>query len=42
MVNCGFADGRIVTINLSDPADPPAEWRQSLIGTQSEKLSLGE
>jgi prepilin-type processing-associated H-X9-DG protein len=42
MVNCGFADGHIVTINLSDPADPPAAWRQSLIGTQTEKLSLGE
>lgn len=42
MVNCGFADGHIATINLSDPADPPAEWRRSLIGTQSEKLSLGE
>ena len=42
VVNCGFADGRIVDINLTDPADPPVEWRQSLIGTQSEKLSLGE
>lgn len=42
VVNCGFADGHIVTINLSDPADTPAEWRRSLIGTQREKLSLAE
>jgi hypothetical protein len=42
VVNCGFADGLAVSINLTDPADPPAEWRRSLIGVQSEKLSLGE
>jgi hypothetical protein len=42
VVNCGFADGRGVAINLTDPNDPPAEWRRSLIGTQSEKFNLGE
>lgn len=41
-VNCGFADGLAVSINLTDPADPPAEWRRSLIGVHSEKLSLGD
>jgi prepilin-type processing-associated H-X9-DG protein len=42
VVNCGFADGHGVAINLTDPTDPPAQWRRSLIGVQSEKLSLGE
>lgn len=42
LANCCFADGHVVAIDLTDPADPPAAWRRSLIGTRGDKLSLAE